>query len=85
MLKPSLPIFFLAFLRQLVGVAAPDAVRQMTRLSLAITFAIFVSYGLIVAILRKQILFHPGAKTLLRRAFAIGFAALGPELMLARL
>ena len=50
---------------------------------MAMTLAVFVVYGLFAASVRERIVSRPTAMTWLRRAFAVGFAALGLRLALA--
>jgi threonine/homoserine/homoserine lactone efflux protein len=83
-LNPKLSIFFLAFLPQFI--AADDPLTRMLELSaafMAMTFAVFVTYGLFAASVRDRIVTRPKVMTWLRRAFAGGFAALGLRLALA--
>jgi threonine/homoserine/homoserine lactone efflux protein len=83
-LNPKLSIFFLAFLPQFI--AADDPLTRMLELSaafMAMTFAVFVTYGLFAASVRDRIVTRPKAMIWLRRAFAGGFAALGLRLAMA--
>lgn len=85
-LNPKLSIFFLAFLPQFIAADEGHPVAQMLELSaafMAMTFAVFVVYGLFAASVRDRIVTRPRAMTWLRRAFAGGFAALGARLALA--
>jgi threonine/homoserine/homoserine lactone efflux protein len=85
-LNPKLSIFFLAFLPQFIAAEEGHPVAQMLELSaafMAMTFAVFVVYGLFAASVRDRIVTRPKAMTWLRRAFAGGFAALGARLALA--
>jgi threonine/homoserine/homoserine lactone efflux protein len=85
-LNPKLSIFFLAFLPQFIAVDESHPVAQMLELSaafMAMTFAVFVLYGLFAASVRDRIVTRPKVMTWLRRAFAGGFAALGVRLALA--
>jgi len=85
-LNPKLSIFFLAFLPQFIGAEEGRPVMRMLELSgafMAMTFAVFVVYGLFAAGVRDRIVTRPKVMTWLRRAFAGGFAALGARLALA--
>jgi len=85
-LNPKLSIFFLAFLPQFIAVDESAPVARMLELSgafMAMTFAVFVLYGLFAAAVRDRIVTKPGVMIWLRRAFAGGFAALGARLAFA--
>jgi threonine/homoserine/homoserine lactone efflux protein len=85
-LNPKLSIFFLAFLPQFIGADEGRPLARMLELSaafMAMTFAVFVTYGLLAASVRDRIVTRPKVMTWLRRAFAGGFAALGLRLALA--
>ncbi|PWC32618.1 LysE family translocator [Azospirillum sp. TSO35-2] len=85
-LNPKLSIFFLAFLPQFVSDADPQPLARMLELSgvfMALTFAVFVVYGLFAAAVRDQIVSRPRVMTWMRRSFAAAFAALGAKLALA--
>jgi threonine/homoserine/homoserine lactone efflux protein len=85
-LNPKLSIFFLAFLPQFIAADESHPVAQMLELSaafMAMTFAVFVLYGLFAASVRDRIVTRPKVMTWLRRLFAGGFAALGARLALA--
>ena len=62
------------------------ATRHMLVLSavfMALTFAVFVVYGLCAASVRRHIIARPRVLTWMRRAFAGAFVALGAKLALA--
>ena len=85
-LNPKLSIFFLAFLPQFIAADEGHPLLRMLELSaafMAMTFAVFVVYGLFAASVRDRIVTRPKVMTWLRRAFAGGFAALGAKLALA--
>ena len=85
-LNPKLSMFFLAFLPQFIAADESHPLARMLELStafMAMTFAVFVIYGLFAASVRDRIVTRPKAMTWLRRAFAGGFAALGLRLALA--
>ncbi|WP_017530487.1 LysE family translocator [Pseudomonas fluorescens] len=82
-LNPKLTLFFLAFLPQFVtpGSTAPAA--QMLVLSsvfMAMTFAVFVLYGLLANVFRRAVIESPRVQNWLRRSFAAAFAGLGLNL-----
>jgi threonine/homoserine/homoserine lactone efflux protein len=85
-LNPKLSIFFLAFLPQFVAVGEAHPLGRMLELSatfMAMTFAVFVIYGLFAAGVRDRVVSDPEAMKWLRRLFAGGFAALGLKLAFA--
>ncbi|QCG98078.1 LysE family translocator [Azospirillum sp. TSA2s] len=85
-LNPKLSIFFLAFLPQFVSDADPQPLARMLELSgvfMALTFAVFVVYGLFAAAVRDQVVSRPRVIAWMRRSFAAAFAALGVKLALA--
>ncbi|WP_332846065.1 LysE family translocator [Pseudomonas lactucae] len=86
-LNPKLTLFFLAFLPQFVtqGSTAPAA--QMLVLSsvfMAMTFAVFVLYGLLANVFRRAVIESPRVQNWLRRSFAAAFAGLGLNLAFAQ-
>lgn len=87
LLNPKLTIFFLAFLPQFVAVNEVHVTARMLELGavfMAITFAIFVVYGVLAATVRDQVISRPRVMTWMRRAFAGSFVALGARLAVAR-
>jgi threonine/homoserine/homoserine lactone efflux protein len=85
-LNPKLSIFFLAFLPQFVSPQAPSPLQQMLVLSavfMAMTFAVFVVYGVLANAFRKAVIESPRVQAWLRRTFAGAFAGLGINLALS--
>lgn len=84
--NPKVILFFLAFLPQFIpaGAAAPlTALLLLSGIFMAMTFAVFVLYGLIASRARHLALGSPGFLVGLRRGFAGIFALLGIRLALA--
>ncbi|MFL5954048.1 MAG: LysE family translocator [Gaiellaceae bacterium] len=85
-LNPKLSIFFVAFLPQFVRAGDAHHFVRMLELSgvfMALTFAVFVVYGVFAASVRAHVLDRPRVLTWMRRAFAGAFVALGAKLALA--
>ena len=85
-LNPKLSIFFLAFLPQFVSTSEAQPLARMLELSavfMALTFIVFVGYGLCAAAVRDQVISRPRVLTWMRRTFAAAFAALGAKLAFA--
>jgi threonine/homoserine/homoserine lactone efflux protein len=86
LLNPKLSIFFVAFLPQFVRADDPDRLARMLELSsvfMALTFVVFVGYGLFAAAVRSHVIARPRVLTWMRRVFAGAFVALGARLALA--
>ncbi len=84
-LNPKLSIFFLAFLPQFVPASAPDALIRMGILSatfMAMTFVIFVGYGVTANAVRSRVLSSERATRWIQRAFAGAFAGFAFKLAL---
>jgi threonine/homoserine/homoserine lactone efflux protein len=85
-LNPKLSIFFLAFLPQFISADDGHPLVRMLELSgtfMAMTFFVFVLYGLFAAGVRDRVISRPKVMRWLRRAFAGGFALLGARLAFA--
>lgn len=85
-LNPKLTIFFLAFLPQFVQPAAQRPLTQLLTLSavfMAMTFLVFVGYGLIAHEFRKLVIESARVQRWLRYGFAASFAGLGTKLALS--
>ena len=86
-LNPKLTIFFLAFLPQFVTPGSTAPTVQMLVLSgvfMAMTFAVFVAYGLLANVFRRAVIESPRVQNWLRRSFAAAFAGLGLNLAFAQ-
>jgi len=85
-LNPKLSIFFLAFLPQFIAADETYPLARMLELSgafMAMTFVVFVLYGLFAAGVRDRVITRPKVVAWLRRSFEAGFAALGARLAFA--
>ncbi|KAF0864740.1 LysE family translocator [Pseudomonas sp. LD120] len=86
-LNPKLTIFFLAFLPQFIAHDGSDPIPQMLLLSgvfMAMTFFVFVLYGLLANLFRTAVIESPKVQGWLRRSFAASFAGLGLNLAFAQ-
>ena len=85
-LNPKLSIFFLAFLPQFVEAGNASPVPQMLCLGavfMAMTFVVFLGYGVSAAAVRDHVISRPRVMAWLRRTFAGAFILLGGKLALA--
>jgi len=85
-LNPKLSMFFLAFLPQFVNADEPHPLAHMVALSLvfmALTFIVFVGYGLFAAKVRAHVISRPTVLKWMSRSIAAAFVALGVKLALA--
>ncbi|MBC7282505.1 LysE family translocator [Hoeflea sp.] len=86
LLNPKLTLFFLAFMPQFVDPGAAGATSEMLGLAgvfMALTFVVFVLYGLLAAQARDHVIARPKVLRLVRRSFASAFALMGVRLALA--
>jgi threonine/homoserine/homoserine lactone efflux protein len=83
LLNPKLTVFFFAFLPQFVPPHAPHEVERLLLLSgvfMAMTFVVFVMYGLGASAIRRQVIERPQVIRRMRRLFAASFIGLGIKL-----
>jgi threonine/homoserine/homoserine lactone efflux protein len=84
-LNPKLTIFFLAFLPQFVEPGSAQPLMQLLLLSavfMAMTFAVFVVYGLVAHAFRRVVVDSTRVQGWLRYGFTAAFAGLGAKLAL---
>src|SRR5207237_398884 len=77
---------FVAFLPQFVEQGTSSPLAQLLLLSgvfMAMTFVVFVVYGLLAHAFRRAVIESPRVQSWLRRGFAAAFAGLGAELALS--
>jgi threonine/homoserine/homoserine lactone efflux protein len=82
LLNPKLTIFFLAFLPQFVdhGGSPLPQLLLLSGVFMAMTFGVFVVYGLLADTFRRAVIESPRVQSWLRRGFAAAFAGLGIQL-----
>lgn len=86
LLNPKLTLFFFAFMPQFVDVGAANATPLMLLLAaefMALTFVVFVLYGLFAAAARDHVISRPAVLLWLRRTFAAAFGLMGLRLALS--
>jgi threonine/homoserine/homoserine lactone efflux protein len=85
-LNPKLTLFFLAFLPQFITHDGSAPLLQLLTLSavfMAMTFGVFVLYGLLAHAFRHAVIESPRVQSWLRRSFAAAFAGLAIDLALS--
>lgn len=82
-LNPKLTLFFLAFLPQFMNAASTQPMLEFGVLSgvfMAMTFGVFVVYGLLAHTFRQTVVKSPAIQAGLRRGFAAAFAVMAGKL-----
>ena len=85
-LNPKLTLFFLAFLPQFITHDGSAPLLQLLTLSgvfMAMTFGVFIIYGLLAHTFRQAVIESPRVQSWLRRSFAAAFAGLAIDLALS--
>lgn len=87
LLNPKLTIFFFAFMPQFISRGESRVMLRMLEMSLvfmAMTFVVFVAYGVFAASVRDRVLARPGVLKWMRRSFAAAFVGVGVKLALVQ-
>jgi threonine/homoserine/homoserine lactone efflux protein len=82
-LNPKLTLFFLAFLPQFIAANTAQYAKNFSILSavfMAMTFAVFVGYGLLANSFRQLVIESAAVQTGLRRGFAVAFVLMATKL-----
>ena len=82
-LNPKLTVFFFAFLPQFVPAHSPHQLDRLLLLSgvfMAMTFGVFVIYGVAASALRRRVIERPQVIQRVRQLFAVSFIGLGLKL-----
>jgi threonine/homoserine/homoserine lactone efflux protein len=83
LLNPKLTLFFFAFLPQFVDPRASGAIGRMVALScvfMAMTFVVFVGYGIFASYLRRHLIDRPTVVRRIQRVFSLSYVGLGAKL-----
>ena len=81
--NPKLTLFFLAFLPQFMNAASTQPMLEFGVLSgvfMAMTFGVFVAYGLLAHTFRQTVMKSPAIQAGLRQGFAAAFAVMAGKL-----
>ncbi len=82
-LNPKLTLFFMAFLPQFIEAGSAQHLFRFSILSavfIAMTFVIFIGYGLLAHAFRQTVVESPAVQSALRRGFAVAFLVMAIKL-----